>query len=100
MRNLRHNPREMSVKDAERHAKILAKIEKYKEDKIQKELAIIEKEKLKTEKMIRIKRRKEEKHRQYLEGQRARYPYFVLFDVFRLVEYHKAKRAEREEKEK
>lgn len=52
--------------DAEKHAKILAKIEKYKEDKILEELKMIEFEKLKTERMLKIKREKERRRKLYI----------------------------------
>lgn len=69
-----HSNRDIvSIKDAERHAKLLSKIEKYKEEKIQKELQQIEEEKLKAIKLLKIKRRKEEKRKVYLEEQRKRY---------------------------
>jgi hypothetical protein len=52
--------------EAEKHAKVLAKIEKYKEDKILEELKIIELEKAKTERMLKIKREKERKRKAYI----------------------------------
>lgn len=48
----------ISVKDAERHAKILLKIEKYKEDKILQELKLIEEEKEKTAKLLKARKEK------------------------------------------
>lgn len=69
-----HNLSNMSIKDAERHAKILAKIEKYKEDKILKELQLIEEEKAKTAKMLRLRREKEEKRKHYI----GKYPFSIL----------------------
>lgn len=48
----------ISMKDAERHAKILLKIEKYKEDKIMQELKLIEDEKAKTAKLLKMRKEK------------------------------------------
>ena len=48
----------ISMKDAERHAKILLKIEKFKEDKIMQELKMIEEEKAKTAKLLKLKKEK------------------------------------------
>lgn len=55
-----------SLKDAERHTKLLSKIEKYKEDKILQELQIIENEKMKTAKLLKLKKLREQKRKEYL----------------------------------
>jgi len=49
----------LTIKEAERKANTLAKIEKYKEDKILHELKMIEEEKAKTIRMMKIKRAKD-----------------------------------------
>lgn len=55
-----------SLKDAERHTKLLSKIEKYKEDKILQELQLIENEKMKTAKLLKLKKLREQKRKEYL----------------------------------
>ena len=70
---IKNSNREVSVKDAERHAKILSKIEKYREDKLIRELEMIEQEKIRANRLIKAKRRKEVKRKQYLEEQRIKY---------------------------
>ena len=65
IRRHKHKP-DFSIKDAKRHAKLLSKIEKYKEDKIIEELKMLEAEKAKTVKLLRIKKIKERKRKEYL----------------------------------
>ena len=68
LKRSKRNRSEFSVKDAQRHVNILNKIEKYKEDKILQELQLIQAEKERTARMMRIKRIKEQRRNAYLSN--------------------------------
>ncbi|CAI2383712.1 unnamed protein product [Moneuplotes crassus] len=85
----KRNKSDFSMRDTRRHAKLLAKIEKYKEDKILQELKMIEVEKMKTAKMMRIRRIKEQKRKAYLDEQKNK-----------LIDYHKRRLEQKVEEEK
>lgn len=65
MKRSRRNRSDYSVRDAKRHAKLLARIEKYKEDKIIQELQEIEAEKAREARLLKIQKLKDQKRKIY-----------------------------------
>lgn len=76
-----------NLKDAERHAKILAKIEKYKEDKILQELEVIEREKQQMKKLIRMKREQEKQRKAYIGKLLIKTKFLCNLDNYELFSY-------------